>query len=229
MKAKLMSNHKTITGPVIGGKSAVLAASTGAAFLLLTALHLLRREVDPTWVFLSDYMLGNWGWLMRFTFAAMALALGSSAVILAVLLHGWVRWIVSGLLGLAAFGMVIGGVFPPDPTGTPIEALTGTGTLHVIGASLDFTPIAVLIGSIALARQSGWRGFALWLVAISLFAVVVMVAFIMSMPPDHVFGPETHSALIGRLQWLSYFAWFVALAFAAYRGRPEEPHATRGH
>lgn len=160
-----MSNHKTITAPVFGGRSAVLVASSGVAFLLVTALHFLRRDVDPTWVFLSDYMLGDWGWLMRFTFAAMALALGSSAVILAVLLHGWVRWVVSGLLGLAAFGMIIGGTFPPDPTGTPTEALTGTGTLHIIGASLDFTPIAALIGSIALARQLGWRGAALWLLA----------------------------------------------------------------
>jgi len=216
-----LNNHTTMTGPVFGGKSAVLVASTGAALLLLIALHFLRPDVDPTWVFLSDYMLGSWGWLMRFTFAAMALALGSSAVILAVLLRGWGRWIVSGLLGLAAFGMVIGGVFPPDPTGTPVEALTGTGTLHMIGASLDFTPIAALIGSITLARQSGGRGAALWLLVASLFTVFVMVAFIISMPPDHVFGPETHSALIGRLQWLSYFIWFVGLAFVAYRGRRE--------
>lgn len=211
-----------MTGPVFGGKSAVLVASTGAVFLLLTALHFLRRDVDPTWVFLSDYMLGSWGWLMRFTFAAMALALGSSAVILAVLLRGWVRWIVSGLLGLASFGMMIGGVFPPDPTGTPVEALTGTGTLHIIGASLDFTPIAALIGSITFSRQSGGRGAALWLLVASLFTVFVMVAFIISMPPDHVFGPETHSALIGRLQWLSYFIWFVALAFVAYQNRAQQ-------
>lgn len=217
-----MNNHTTMTGPVLGGKSMVLVASTGAAFLLLTALHFLRRDVDPTWVFISDYMLGIWGWLMRFTFAAMALALGSSAVILAVLLRGWGRWIVSGLLGLAAIGMVIGGTFPPDPTGTPVEALTGTGTLHIIGASLDFTPIAALIGSLTLAHQSGWRGAALWLLATSLFTVVVMVAFIISMPPDHVFGPETHSALIGRLQWLSYFIWFVALAFVAYQNRAQQ-------
>ncbi len=215
-----MNNHTTMTGPAPGGKSVVLVASTGAALLLLIALHFLRRDVDPTWVFLSDYMLGSWGWLMRVTFTAMALALGSSAVILAGLLRGRVRWLVSGLLGLAAFGMVIGGTFPPDPAGTPVEALTGTGTLHMIGASLDFTPIAALIGSIALARQSGWRGAALWPLATSLFTVVVMVAFIISMPPDHVFGPETHSALIGRLQWASYFTWFVALAFVAYRGRP---------
>ncbi|MFC5584854.1 DUF998 domain-containing protein [Nitratireductor kimnyeongensis] len=217
-----MNDRTTMTGLAPDVKSMVLAASSGAAFLLLIALHLLRRDLDPTWVFLSDYMLGNWGWLMRLAFMAMALALGSSAVILAALLGGWVRWLVSGLLGLAAFGMVVGGTFPPDPTGTPIEALTGTGTLHMIGASLDFTPIAALIGSIALARQSGWRGAALGLLATSLFTVVVMVAFVISMPPDHVFGHETRSALIGRMQWASYFTWFVALAFVAYSGRPED-------
>ncbi|MFC6761520.1 DUF998 domain-containing protein [Sulfitobacter porphyrae] len=60
-------------------KSDALIVATGAAILCLMVLHVLRRDVDPTWDFISDYMLGDWGWLMRTSFAAMALALGVSA------------------------------------------------------------------------------------------------------------------------------------------------------
>jgi hypothetical protein len=197
-------------------RSAVLLrVATGATFLLLATLHLLRPDLDATSVFISDYMLGAWGWLMRLTFAAMALALGASAAILAGRLKGWTRWVAPGLLGLATLGMVIAGIFPPDPTGTPSEAMTGIGQMHMLGASLDFTPIAALIASITLARRAGWRGAERLLLAAALLTVAVMVAFIASIPTDHVFGPESHSALIGRLQWVSYFAWFAALARVA--------------
>ncbi len=224
----VLTTCTTAPRPGFNRKSDALIVATGAAILCLTLLHVLRRDVDPTWVFISDYMLGDWGWLMRLAFAAMALALGVSAAIMAAFLRGWARWIVSGLLGLAASGMLIAGIFPPDPTGTPLEALTGTGTLHMIGASLDFTPVAALIGSIILAKRSGWRGNALWLLAASILTCAAMVAFIVSMPPDHVFGPETHTGLVGRLQWASYFTWFAALAFMSRRKNAESCRTEKG-
>ena len=40
--------------------------------LLLGSLHLLEPEFNPSWRFLSQYELGEFGWLMRLAFLALA-------------------------------------------------------------------------------------------------------------------------------------------------------------
>ena len=41
----------------------------GSVFLILvTLLHFLKRELDPSWRMISEYEIGRHGWMMRLAF-----------------------------------------------------------------------------------------------------------------------------------------------------------------
>ena len=62
----------------------------GAAFLtLLTLIHLLRRDVSPSWQTTSEYAIGGLGWLMTVAFLLSAVAAREAQV--SALVDRWVR------------------------------------------------------------------------------------------------------------------------------------------
>jgi Protein of unknown function (DUF998) len=46
--------------------------SASAFLIILFLLHFLEPEFDPSWRLISEYELGNYGWLMRVAFFSMA-------------------------------------------------------------------------------------------------------------------------------------------------------------
>jgi hypothetical protein len=71
-----------------------MSIAAGVLFvLLLGVLHVLARELDPTWRFVSEYQLGRVGVLMHLAFLALATSLAGSGVAL------WFRaWRVRGVV-----------------------------------------------------------------------------------------------------------------------------------
>lgn len=56
-------------------KWAVTAQMSSLLFVLLLALlHVIDRDVDPSWSFISEYARGPAGWLMTFALLSLALA-----------------------------------------------------------------------------------------------------------------------------------------------------------
>lgn len=46
--------------------AARLSFAAAATFVvLLAALHLIKPELDPSWGFISEYAIGDNGWIMR--------------------------------------------------------------------------------------------------------------------------------------------------------------------
>src|ERR1700730_6638555 len=77
--------------------AACLCFAASAAFIiLLAALHILRPDLDPSWRFISEYELGDFGWVMRVAFFCLALSCGSLCVAVVSQVRG-----VTGYLGLA--------------------------------------------------------------------------------------------------------------------------------
>ena len=67
----------------IGKVPARLALGAGLGFaLLLVLLHVLRPDLDPSWRFISEYAIGNFGYLMIIAF--LSFSAGRSRSIAAV-------------------------------------------------------------------------------------------------------------------------------------------------
>src|SRR3989304_3676603 len=80
-------------------------AAAAASLVLLAALHVISPEIDPSWRMVSEYALGNYGWVLALMFLTWAL----SCVALFLAIKSHIRT-VGGKIGLgfllaAAVGM----------------------------------------------------------------------------------------------------------------------------
>lgn len=138
----------------------------GPLFLSLSiAQALLREGFDVARQPISFLSLGTMGWMQRSNFVltgllVFALAVGIRRVLTSRAGRVGVPLAIAGL----GAGLMVAGVFPPDPgfgypTGTPEgppSVLTYTSTLHAVGFTLSFVGFAVadvLLMRAALARR----------------------------------------------------------------------------
>jgi hypothetical protein len=127
--------------------AALIAAVAAAANLLvLGVLHVVSSEVDPKTRAVSEYALGDFGWLATI----MTVAEGVGAIALAVALR---RERAPALL-LLMFGVIklAQPLFPVDAVGTPA---TSAGRVHSVLGILAFflLPLAALLLFRALRRM----------------------------------------------------------------------------
>src|SRR5687768_2450188 len=99
--------------PCCARHAAQVALAAGALFVAaLAAVHLVKPDLDPTWRPISEYALGDFGWLMTLAFVAWA----ASAMILAVTLGAHIRTRVGrigqGFLLLGGLGPLLAAIFP---------------------------------------------------------------------------------------------------------------------
>lgn len=210
-----MTELTNITKPVsnIEANAARISIAAGVLFALsLGSLHLLEPEFDPTWRFISEYALGKFGWLMSLAFVAIAVSLASIGVAIFSRVRNLVGYIGLVILGLGVVGLLIASSFKTDPIFTPQEELTSSGQMHVLGASLDYSPLAFLLLSFSLARHTDWVSIKKWLFIISILSIILTIGFIFTIPMDGVFGPGVYTGLVGRFLMLSYFGWLVVTA-----------------
>ncbi len=130
----------------------VSIASAGLFIILLVTLHFLEPAIDPTWRFLSEYMLTKHGWMMVLAFVSLALSLASIAVVLLSQSRTIPGYIGVALLFIAAIGLTIAGIYPTDPVTVSEDTMSDNGKMHVMGASLDWTPFAALLICFSLMR-----------------------------------------------------------------------------
>jgi len=180
--------------------------------LCLAALHVLRPDLDPSWHFISDYEVGEWGWVMRVAF--LSLAAGCFGALVALLPHA--RGIV-GRLGLllllvSGSGIALADFFAPSTT----------NTLHETGAMLDQLPLAALLISFSLWRTMGWQS-ARWTLAWSLLvlwagmAVFIGAMVVMEPSKDKPPSPDVLVGWPSRIFIVTHAAWLVPVAWCAAR------------
>ncbi len=59
----------------ISRTAALLSFAAAAMFLvLLAALHFIKPELDPSWRVISEYALGDYGWIMMLAFLSLAVS-----------------------------------------------------------------------------------------------------------------------------------------------------------
>jgi len=193
--------------------AALLSIASGVLFiLLLGSLHLLEPEFDPTWRFISEYTLGNVGWLMTLTFIVLAICLSSVGAAIFSQIRTVVGYIGLCILALGVVGFLIAAMFKTDPISTSPNELTFSGKMHVLGASLDYSPVAFLLLSFSLARNQAWQPIRKWLFITAGVSLALTIGFVLTLPQNNAFGPGVFTGLLGRFLVVSYIGWVSVAA-----------------
>jgi hypothetical protein len=216
-KNTLEPTSKNITRSSFMPRLAIIGAS--AFIVLLGLLHLLEPQFTPSWRVISEYELGNYGWIMRLAFFLFALGSISLAVTLLRTHMRSVRgYIGLGLMLMIAVGVTLGGLFTADP----ITATTHTshGTLHQLGGGLSFPvmPIAALIVSLNLIRHNAlWKSARKPVISIMALIWISIVVFIVigfstahgrsAGSPDIIIGWPNRAAVVFYNLWVIVVAW----------------------
>jgi hypothetical protein len=206
---------------MIRRRAARLSLGLSVVFLaLLATLHVLEPEFNSGHV-ISEYQLGDYGFLMSFAFCL----LGASALLLALSLGprlltrgGRVGWWGLLVIGVAFF---IAGVFPPVQMPVIIGYLHGiSGLVAIFGSPIAFTligrslarsePQLLLPHRLRWATLAAWGGLGLFLASVT----VIRLTGQMDTPlPPWV-------SLANRLLIVTYCIWFMGAAWGTMWKRP---------
>jgi hypothetical protein len=184
----------------------------GPLFVTVVALQLATRDgFDLSHHPISLLTLGDAGWVQVANFVVAGVLSGAFAVGLGrVLVSGpGHRW-APRLLFVYGVGLVVGGLFRPDPAlgypvGTPDEvpdSISWHGWLHAVAPPLAFT--ALVAAAVVLARRDrflGRRGWARY----SAFTAAAALLVTAWPHPDSLSWRLAIGVVIG-------FAWLTALA-----------------
>jgi hypothetical membrane protein len=189
-------------------KRLALVARTGAVgfIVLVLVLHVVSSEFDPASRFISEYVLGDYPWLMRLAFFSLATAFFAIAMLVPrALPKTRRRTVATGLLGVTSLGIFLSGVFDSDPI--DVEEVSTAGGIHDLVGILAF--LCLLVGVFQLRRlfadAPGWASLARPQL---LFAVVMLLAFLGLM-----FTSETDMVGVTQRVWIVVtLAWIVVVS-----------------
>ena len=84
--------------------------------------------------------------------------------------------------------------------------------MDVLGASLDYSPLAFLLLSFSLVRHMDWASVKKGLFLAAILSIILTIGFIFTIPADGIFGPGVYTGLVGRFLMLSYLGWLGIVA-----------------
>ena len=193
--------------------------SIGLFLFLLILLHFLKSDLSPAWHMVSEYAIGQYGWMMQVAFGCLALGCVSIAV------AGWEQVLAtSGRIGLvllviAAIGLTTAAFNNADPVNTPKAEMSHHGEIHGLGFMIGVPclTIAILLISLSLRANQSWdwaRQPLLWLAQFPWISIIAMAAIILIILPkyDGKFGPSVFIGLPNRLWVLACCAWIILIA-----------------
>lgn len=210
----------------ISRTAALLAFAGAAAFAaLLVALHFIKPGLDPSWHFISEYAIGDYGWIMVLAFLSFAFGYVALCVAIRSQLRTIVGRIGLGLLLVSALGLTIAAVFTTDPITATGDAVTTEGKIHNLGGTLGIAmPFAAALVGWKLARNPAWssaRRPILWATGLALVAFVVSFVSlgVMVSQSGGRFGPDVPVGWPNRFEVLAYSVWLMVVARQAIRVR----------
>jgi hypothetical protein len=206
-----------MTYSVMAARGVIAAAAL--AVIALAALHILKPDLDPRRTMISQYALGQFGWVMALCFASFAAASASLCIALfgrAPSGHGLVGL---AFLCAAAVGLAMAALFPMDPVSTPPAQMSFTGRMHgvafLIGVPSQVLSVPLL--SVALVHQGSHAAVPLLgLTAVVWLSLIVMIVIMAMVGPGKLpnpNGPERFLGFPNRLFMIAYGVWLMAVAW----------------
>lgn len=212
-----------MTANASGQPVAAARVALGACMLfvvLLALLHVVKPELDPSWHFISEYAIGEYGWLMGLAFFSLAIAYVALVIALAPHLRRFGGRIGLALLVVGAAGLVLAAIFPMDPLMASPDATTTSGKLHNLGGTLGIAlPVGAAVITWRLSKDPAWasarRPIAWAGIAVVVTSIATMVAFgVLLSRSDGRFGPGVPIGWPNRLDILVGCAWLLVVARA---------------
>ncbi len=198
--------------------SGIAGASLGVFIALLALLHVLRADLNPVMHFVSEYAVGDYGFLMIIALLAM----GVASIALVAVLRNSVRNEAQSrtgliLIGIWGVGMVPLAVFPigvgetVDSTADVIHRLTALVTFLAVS-------ICVLLVSRAFHGNVEWRPLATPGIVLSVVLLVGYLATFGGYALDSGFeGLSQRFFLLVLVVWMGLVLW---LGVASRWGAP---------
>jgi hypothetical protein len=192
-------------------------ASTITFMVLLFLLHFIKPEFDPSWRMISEYAIGNLGWVMSLAFLAWAAAFVGLFMALRSQIHNLIGKIGLALLLMSALGLVLAGLFTTDPV-TQTSEPTTSGIIHSIGGTLGMAmPFSALFLCISLVKNPAWKAKKRTIITVT---VIAWIGFLVAMgmmgvllsESKGVFSPETPLGIPNRFEVLGYCIWLIVMA-----------------
>ena len=188
--------------PAFFGSLAIVCFAYATLALLL--MHLLRPDYAPTIHMISEYAVGQYGWVMMTCFISMAC--GCLTLLFGLVRSGpgsAVAWAGTLLLALPSMGLVVSALYPMDGTGT---SPTRTGEIHDISFLINVTSIflATVLLSVGFGSSPRWRSFQRTAVVLSLLIVLAFILQFLTIQWRELFG------LANRFFVAVLFTWFFA-------------------
>jgi hypothetical membrane protein len=163
--------------------------------IVLIILHILEPEFDPRFRFMSEYALGDYGWLMTTTFFALGLTPLVTVIGLRNVHHSSRRARIGlGLLAVAGVFIWLAGVFRDSMP-------------HLLAGVVAFPSMvmAVLLLSSIFRKTPGWQT----IYPLTLFIAFGMLAMLLSMVAD--------VGMPGLQQRVFIFLFLLWLSIAVHR------------
>lgn len=233
MAGKMSKSRAASAMSVLAARFAFV--SSAVALALLTSLHFLKPELDPSWRMLSEYAIGDFGWVMQAAFIAMALGAVGSFFAVRPYLSTRFGKIGSLFLLATAFGLTMAAFFTVDPITTPVEESTVEGIFHGLAAAIGMPslPIAAfLVGRELLASRAWVAARRPILVAANLPWISVVLMFtvlgIGFLQNEWKFGSDVLIGWPNRFLMLTYATWFMTIAyFCGLKGLQQKSRKSR--
>ena len=197
--------------------------------LMLVALILIRRDLDPSWHTISEWAIGRHGWIMSLAFLVSAVSYGSLFLTIKSQMSNALGKTGLVLLFICFVGTVGVGLFTTDPY-PPEKHLTTRGIVHIVSgtSAMLLLPFAALLINLSLARKNEeWfraRGPLLLTAGLPLVAFIGFVAhlIIFVFPMGDYYGPGLQIGYPPRILFLTYLVWLITLAWQAIRVRGQQ-------
>ncbi|MBL8892394.1 MAG: DUF998 domain-containing protein [Planctomycetaceae bacterium] len=195
--------------------------SIGSFVGLLAILHVIKSDLDPSWHFISEYAIGDFGWLMQLAFVALAMANLSTWMSIRGHLTGFTGHLGTIFFILGTVGVILGAVFVTDPINTPPQLQTTHGRLHNAAGGLGLLGfVGSLLLSWRLWRSENLRHVRIWVAAATgllVISFVIAFASIASLAASSggVFGPETPVGWPNRIGILGACVWLALISYVA--------------
>jgi hypothetical protein len=197
--------------------------STLACAAIILLLHVAKPDFAPSWRFISEYSIGEHGWLMMLAFFVWAVSCFALAAAVWPHVHALHGRIGIGLLVLVGLSLIGAGLFTADPITAKPDELTREGNLHGVSAMVGIPgfPLAAVLIARSLHLNPAWRAVRRSVVVAALATFGTVVAMSMYIPITLAktggFGPDTPVGWLNRLVVLSFLTWQIVVALGALR------------
>lgn len=174
--------------------------------VVIAVLHVLRTDNDPGYRFLSEYVNGPYGELMRSTF--FVLGVGSLALAFGLWqsVSSKLRFLPGLLLLVIWAGAVfVAGIYTADLQGSPP---TESGKMHAQAAMIGFPclTLGLPLTSILLRWEEQWRS--VWLVCLGLSVAMIIAFFAIGQLAEMRLGGLGQRVFLGLLlAWMFVIGW----------------------